>query len=144
MIQKKNKTFSAKQVGLLHGFKSGLEDVIAEQLKSEGIDPNYEKVKLPYRIEKTCTYSPDFPVTKKIIIETKGRFQTADRMKMLLVKAQYPELEFRFIFTNSRSRISKASKTTYGVWCEKNGFKYADKLIPNEWIQEIKEIIKNV
>lgn len=139
MIQKK---ISKEQAGLIHGYRSGLEDKVVDQLRSEGIDPKYEKVKLAYRVEKNCIYSPDFPLTPNLYIETKGRFQTADRMKMLLVKAQHPDIEFRFVFSNSRSRISKASKTTYGAWCDKNGFKYADKLIPQEWIQEIKEIIK--
>lgn len=132
------KNLTSKQVGLIQGFRSGLEEKIAEQLKSEGIDPKFETLKLPYRVEKTCTYTPDFPVGKHIIIETKGRFQTADRMKMLEVKKQYPEYDFRFVFTNSNSRISKASKTTYGKWCEKNGFKFADKTIPAEWIEDIK------
>jgi len=134
----KAKNMTAKQVGLVQGFRSGLEEKIAAQLKSEGIDPKFETLKLPYRVEKNCTYTPDFPVGKKIIIETKGRFQTADRMKMLMAQKQHPEYEFRFIFSNSNAKISKASNTTYGRWCEKNGFKYADKVIPQEWIKEIK------
>ena len=136
MAKKKNLT--SKQVGLLYGFRSGLEETIAQQLKANGIDPKFETIKLPYREEKNHTYTPDFPVGKRIIIETKGRFQTADRMKMLLVQKQHPEYEFRFVFSNSRAKISKVSNTTYGRWCEKNGFKYADKLIPQEWIDEIK------
>ncbi len=127
------------QVGLKYGFRSGLEEIIASQLKQNGIDPKFESVKLPFEEHKKRTYTPDFPVTSKIIIETKGRFQTADRMKMLEVKRQYPDIDFRFIFSNSKARISKASQTTYGKWCEKNGFKYADKLIPKEWIKEIQE-----
>ena len=140
MAKKKNLT--SKQVGLTYGFRSGLEEKIAQQLKENGIDPKFETIKLPYRVEKNCTYTPDFPVGKRIIIETKGRFQTADRMKMLLVQKQHPEYEFRFIFTNSKARISKVSMTTYGRWCEKNGFKYADKVIPQEWIDEIKGGLK--
>ena len=138
----KAKNMTSKQVGLTQGFRSGLEEKIAAQLKLAGINPCYESRKLPYRVEETHNYTPDFPVTKSLIIETKGRFQTADRMKMLKIKAQYPDIEFRFVFTNSKSRISKASQTTYARWCEKNGFKYADKLIPTEWIEEIKEILK--
>ena len=135
----KAKNMSSKQVGLTYGFRSGLEETIAAQLKAEGIDPKFESIKLPFEEHKKRTYTPDFPVTDRIIIETKGRFLTADRMKMLEVKKQYPHLEFRFIFNNSKARISKVSKTTYGKWCEKNGFKYADNKIPQEWIQEIKE-----
>ena len=133
----KAKKLTSKQVGLTYGFRSGLEETIAAQLKSAGIDPKFETLKLPYRVEKNHTYTPDFPVGKRIIIETKGRFQTADRMKMLEVKKQHPEYEFRFVFNNSNARISKVSATTYGKWCEKNGFKYADKVVPQEWIEEI-------
>lgn len=138
----KAKNMTSKQVGLAQGFRSGLEEKIDAQLKLAGINPCYESRKLPYRVEETHNYTPDFPVTKSLIIETKGRFQTADRMKMLKIKTQYPDIEFRFVFTNSKARISKASQTTYARWCEKNGFKYADKLIPTEWIEEIKEILK--
>jgi hypothetical protein len=138
MARAKHSTY--QQVGLKYGFRSGLEVQISQQLKSVGIDPKYETLKLPYRVEKSCTYTPDFPVSNKIIIETKGRFQTADRMKMLMIQKQYPDIEFRFIFDNSNSRISKASKTTYARWCEKNGFKYADKTVPIEWIEEIKKL----
>jgi len=131
------KKLTSKQVGLTYGFRSGLEETIAAQLNANGIDPKFETLKLPYRVEKNHTYTPDFPVGKRIIIETKGRFQTADRMKMLEVKKQHPEYEFRFIFNNSKAKISKVSATTYGKWCEKNGFKYADKVVPQEWIEEI-------
>ena len=138
----KAKNWTSKTVGLAYGFRSGLEEKIANQLKANDIDPKFETLKLPYRVEKNCTYTPDFPVGKKIIIETKGRFQTADRMKMLMVQKQHPEYEFRFVFSNSNARISKVSATTYGKWCEKNGFKFADKVIPQEWIEEIKKEIK--
>jgi hypothetical protein len=138
----KAKNLSATQVALVQGFRSGLEEKIAAQLSASGIDPKFETLKLPYRVEKNCTYTPDFPVGNKIIIETKGRFLTADRMKMLLVQKQYPQYEFRFVFNNSRAKISKVSNTTYGRWCEKNGFKYADKVIPQSWIDEIKGDLK--
>lgn len=131
-----------KQVGMLYGFRSGLEERIAKELLLAGIDPKFESVKLPFVEYKNRTYTPDFPITDTIIIETKGRFLTADRMKMLEVKRQYPDIDFRFIFSNSNAKISKVSQTTYGKWCEKNGFKYADKHIPLEWIIEIKEMIK--
>lgn len=138
----KAKHLSPEEVGRKLGFRSGLEKVVAAQLSACGIDPNYEKLKLKYRVEKNHTYTPDFPVTKGIVIETKGRFLTSDRMKMLLIKEQYPDIDFRFVFTNSKSRISKISKTTYGEWCNRNGFKYADKVVPLAWIEEIKNINK--
>jgi hypothetical protein len=52
------------------------------------------------------------------------------------VKKQHPELDIRFVFTSSKNKISKASKTSYADWCDKNGYKYADKFIPDEWFNE--------
>ena len=137
----KSKHLTAAQVGFMYGFRSGLEEKIATQLQESGINPNFESVKLPYEEYKNRTYTPDFPVCSNIIIETKGRFLTADRMKMLAVKKQYPDIDFRFIFSNSKQKISKVSNTTYAKWCENNGFKYADKFIPVEWINEIKGVL---
>lgn len=134
----KAKNMTSKQVGLAYGFRSGLEEKIAAQLKLAGIDPKFETLKLPFEEHKHRTYTPDFPVGKRIIIETKGRFQTNDRMKMLEVKKQYPEYEFRFVFSNANAKISKVSQTSYGRWCDNNGFKWANKTIPLEWIEEIK------
>jgi hypothetical protein len=37
------------------------------------------------------------------------------------------------------ARIGKKSKTTYALWCERNGFQYANKHIPSAWIEEIKD-----
>tara|TARA_Y100001937_G_scaffold73896_1_gene100578 strand:+ start:10209 stop:10583 length:375 start_codon:yes stop_codon:yes gene_type:complete len=124
-------------VGLKYGFRSGLEDSVAEQLKNSGVGFDYEETKLSYiKPEKNHTYTPDFYLPKQnIFIETKGLFTSADRQKMRLIKDQYSDLDIRFVFSNSRSKISKRSKTTYGMWCEKYGFLFADKLIPEEWLK---------
>lgn len=70
-----------------------------------------------------------------LVIETKGRFVTADRQKHLLIKEQHPLIEVRFVFQNSRQKISKKSKTTYADWCGKHGFVFADKVVPNGWLE---------
>jgi hypothetical protein len=122
---------------LKHGWRSGLEEVVAEQLRSGGTAFLYEPFGIPYtQPEKLRKFTPDFVLPNGIVVETKGRFVTADRQKHLLLKAQYPDLDLRFVFSNSRARISKQSKTTYAVWCESKGFLYADKRIPQEWIDE--------
>jgi len=95
----------------------------------------YEQFKIKYEVNEIRTYTPDFELPNGIIIESKGRFVAADRKKHLLVQKQYPSLDIRFVFSNSRAKISKGSKTTYAMWCEKNGFQYADKLIPKEWLE---------
>ena len=77
-------------------------------------------------------------------METKGNFNSADRKKHKLIKAQHPEYDIRFIFSNSKTRIGKKSQTTYGKWCDLFGFKYhciqsTKKNFPDNWLKEIKE-----
>jgi hypothetical protein len=122
--------------GLKHGYRSGLEDRIAEQLKSLSIPVEYEAFKITYEINESRKYTPDFRLPNGIIIESKGRFVTADRKKHLLIKKQHPRIDIRFVFSNSKAKIAKGSFTTYAEWCKANGFLYADKLIPQEWIDE--------
>jgi hypothetical protein len=134
MAKKVTKKNNSKWVAKKYGFKSGLEENISNQIASRGIEVKYESEKVAYIIPASeHTYNPDFKLPNGIIIETKGRFVIADRKKHLLVKQQHPELDIRFVFTNSKNKINKKSKTTYADWCEKNGFKYADKEIPEEW-----------
>jgi len=120
---------------LKHGYRSGLEDRISKQLKALSVPVKYEEFKIKYAINEVRTYTPDFELPNGIIIESKGRFVVADRKKHLLIKKQHPDLDIRFVFSNSRAKINKGSKTTYGMWCDKHGFLYADKLIPEEWIK---------
>lgn len=128
---------TAKQVAIKYGFRSGLEERIAEQLAELGVAFTYEKVKLKYiKPASSHVYTPDFQLPNGIIVESKGRFLAPDRQKHLLVKKHNPELDIRFVFSNSNARISKTSRTTYAMWCRKNGYQYADKLIPQEWIDE--------
>lgn len=123
--------------GLKHGYRSGLEDRISEQLNSLSVPFEYEKLKIEYEVNEVRKYTPDFELPNGIIVESKGRFVLEDRKKHLLVQKQRPDLDIRFVFSNSRSKIRKGSKTTYGMWCDKNGFLYADKLIPESWINEV-------
>jgi len=131
------KKVNSKWVARKYGFKSGLEENISQQIEGKGIVVQYESEKIPYIIPASeHTYNPDFRLPNGIIVETKGRFVAADRKKHQLVKQQHPDLDIRFVFSNSKNKISKNSKTTYGMWCEKNGYKYADKEIPEEWFLE--------
>jgi hypothetical protein len=128
---------SSKQVAIKHGWRSGLEERVAEQLDQLGVEYTYEKLKLKYiKPASEHVYTPDFVLPNGIIVETKGRFLAADRQKHILVKRHNPELDIRFVFSNSNAKISKASKTTYAMWCRKNGYKFSDKVIPEEWLNE--------
>lgn len=128
---------SSAQAGSLHGFRSGLETKNAKLLEQLNVKVEYENYSLQYsKPARQSKYTPDFILPNGIIIETKGRFLTADRQKHLLIKEQKPTLDVRFVFSNPRTRISKASATTYAKWCESKGFLYAAETIPLSWITE--------
>jgi hypothetical protein len=132
------KTTRKRTMATTRGYRSGLEDKISDQLKEAGVVFEYETFKIKYTVPETLhTYTPDFILPNGIIIESKGRFVVADRKKHLYVQKQHPDLDIRFVFSNSKAKISKGSKTTYADWCNKNGFLFADKLIPEEWINEV-------
>lgn len=138
MARFKSKKITVDKNGIKHGYRSGLENVIMEDIESNGIEPNYEAKKLEYiQPETKHIYTPDFCVSPHIVIETKGRWVVEDRMKMLLVIEQYPDIDFRMVFYNANQKIKKGSKTSYADWCDKHGIKWAHKAIPDEWYRDI-------
>ena len=131
------KTMSKRAVALKHGFRSGLEEDVAKMLTEAGIPFTYEETKIKYiKPASEHQYTPDFVLDNGIIVETKGRFLIADRKKHMLIKRQQPHLDIRFVFSNSKQKLNKGSYTTYAQWCVKNGFMYADKTIPENWLKE--------
>jgi hypothetical protein len=130
-------TRTSKSRALAEGYRSGLEEKVAAQLAALEVPATYEAYTLRYeRPAKVARYTPDFVLPNGVIIETKGRFVTADRQKHLHVKLAHPDLDVRFVFSNPNSKIGKKSETTYAMWCNKHGFQYAAKLIPPVWVEE--------
>lgn len=127
-------TSERRRHAIKNGYRSGLEDDIAKDLKDRGVEFEYEKLKVRWQLLENKTYTPDFKLPNGIIIESKGRFVQADRKKHLIIQDQHPFLDIRFVFSNSRSKLYKGAKSTYGDWCNKHGFLYADKRIPDEWL----------
>ena len=117
-----------------YGYRSGLEHNISIYLDTHKIKYDYECVKIEWEDLAYRTYTPDFILPNGVVIESKGRFVTADRKKHLKIKEQHPELDIRFVFSNSNSKLYKGAKSTYADWCKKHGFMYADKRIPDEWL----------
>ena len=131
-------------------FKSKLEEEFNNFLEQNKIAFAYENFTISYlKPARASRYTPDFSCPDKnnnysIIFETKGHFITADRQKHLFIKQQYPLMDIRFVFSNSKNRIGKKSQTTYAKWCELKGFKYhciasTGKFLPEAWIKEIKK-----
>jgi hypothetical protein len=111
-------------------FRSKFERDTALSLKSEGVDFEYETMRIQY--QKFCTYTPDFIFPNGVIIEAKGFFKPSDRTKHILI-SQQTDYDIRFLFMNAHQRLNKNSNTTYANWCDKNGFMWCHKKIPNEW-----------
>lgn len=134
-----------KARAIKEGYRSGLEELVAEQLASLGVPVSYEdpSSKIKYTLHEDKTYTPDFRLPNGIIIETKGRFVTADRKKHKLIREQHPEIDIRFVFSNPNQKIAKGSATTYAMWCEKLGFQYAKQKIPESWIKEAPRVARS-
>lgn len=142
MVTRKT-TSSTRANAIKHGWRSGLEEKVANALTEAGVPFTYEKTKVKYiKPASEHQYTPDFVLDNGIIIETKGRFLIADRKKHMLIKRQQPHLDIRFVFSNSSQKLNKGSRTTYAQWCVKNGFEYADKTIPEHWLRERRKSVK--
>jgi hypothetical protein len=128
-----------------YGYRSGFEHKISEQLEQQSIDPQYEKTVVKYIVPaRDSKYTVDFTLPNGILIETKGRWMPDDRKKHLLVKEQHPDLDIRIVFQSAKSKLRKGSKTTYADYCDKHGIMWAEKTIPQAWIDEENKADKKV
>jgi predicted nuclease of restriction endonuclease-like RecB superfamily len=125
-------------------YRSGFEAKVIKALNDLGITYEYETRKLNYIVPQSKhVYTPDIVLTKHderiMFIEVKGLFDAEDRKKHLYVRESNKDLDIRLLFQNSNAKIRKGSKTTYADWCNKNDFLYADKVIPQSWLDELKD-----
>lgn len=118
------------------GYRSGLEVAVARQLEEAGVSFEYEPFRIPFDVQETRHYKPDILLPNGILVELKGVMPTGDRKKHRLIKAQYPDLELRIVFSRPHMRISKQSQTTYAKWADSQGIKWADKFVPIAWSRE--------
>jgi hypothetical protein len=115
--------------------EGGLELKVGNELLAQGVPFSYGSYRFEY--SKPSIYKPDWVLLDNgIIVETKGWFPSEDRTKHKLVKASHPDLDIRFVFSRSASKIGKKSSTTYAMWCDRYGFIYADGSVPQAWIDE--------
>ncbi len=114
-------------------YRSGLERKVAEDLQKRGVDYQYEHERIPYVVARK--YLPDFQLPNGIYIEAKGFFKDEDCRKMKLLKAQYPDKEFRFLFQNKNTKV-QSKRFTNAQWCEKYDFLYCEGVVPDAWLEE--------
>ena len=126
----------ARRMAIKYGYRSGLEHQLSLYLDEHKVKYDYENIKIEWEDLAYRTYTPDFILYNGIIIETKGRFLAADRRKHVAIKKQHPKLDIRFVFTNSRAKLSKGAKSSYADRCIKHGFRYYDRIIPEDWLKE--------
>lgn len=138
--------------------RSKFERRLADSLEERGIPYGYETLQLEYytkvrggvcescgehkEIYQRHWYTPDFIIRhgsdetgtpSNLIVEAKGRFTASDRSKMKAVKEAHPELDIRMVFMGN-NKVHKNSDMRYGDWCDKYGFPWTLKEIPDEWI----------
>jgi len=114
-------------------YRSGLEEQVANLLDGLGVTYEYESTRVPYTIQHH--YCPDFILPNHVLLETKGYWDAADRRKIKAVKKDNPELDLRMVFQAPFNKISKKSKTTYAMWCDKHDIPWTSfHNIPIEWL----------
>ena len=117
-------------------YRSKFEIRLAADLGKKNVSFDYELSTFQYT-PKIRSYTPDFYLPDfKFYIEAKGRLTTNDRVKHLMIKEQWPDLDIRFIFACADNKIYRGSKTSYGAWCDKHNFLWAEGVVPLEWLNE--------
>ena len=127
------KVTSAKKKTKTSKYRSLLEERVAFDLNKRGIEFQYEHERIPYVVERK--YLPDFQLPNGIYIEAKGYFRNEDCRKMRLLKAQYPDKEFRFLFQNLNTKV-QSKRFTNQQWAEKYNFAYCEGRVPDAWLKE--------
>jgi Autographiviridae endonuclease I len=113
-----------------------LEWGVVKALNAAGADYAYEGHKFPYTIpEQHRTYLLDLALPNGIAIEVKGYLLRADRMKLLRVREGHPQLDLRLVVGRASARC-EGLKISIGEWCDKFGFMWAVKTIPEAWLRE--------
>lgn len=116
----------AYAAALKYGYRSGLELKAIDICKELVLECTYEEDKIKFvEPEKHRTYTPDLKI-RGTYWELKGRWLTADRLKHKLIREQHPDIRIVIVFQNSRTKITAASKTSYGDYATKIGVEWID------------------
>jgi hypothetical protein len=104
--------------------------------KTHPFKHKYEVDTLTY-VKKPGTYLPDFKIIKPdgsyLYIEVKGVLDIDTQTKMRAVKECNPDVVIAFLFQRN-NLVRKGGKMRYSDWCDKYGFPWAIKDIPERWL----------
>ena len=115
-------------------YRSTLEEDIGADLIKLGFETSYEKDKFQYVLPPR-RYTPDFRVGD-FFIEVKGWFPSKERTKLLAVMKSNPGLPLFIALQSPHQRLSKNSKTSVAMWCEKHGIPWCPTPIPAEFLRQ--------
>jgi hypothetical protein len=107
--------------GRSDGKRSREENVVEEALGGLPTPFVYESAKLPFSLHRT--YTPDFSA-EGIHVEVKGWWPPEDRAKLKAVRLANPNDIILVVLIRPELTISKGSKTTYAMWCDKWGINW--------------------
>ena len=139
-----------------HPYKSALEKKVAGRL---GKEYEYEPTESKVKYSVPHVYSPDFvnPSMPSVIFEVKGYFRTsAEASKYVHIKANNPEVELVFIFSNVMKKAYPGCRPrkdgtvlTLAEWAKKNEFLYYQEAglpdailegkVTKEWVAKQRE-----
>ena len=140
---------SPRRLSRFMAHRSGFEKKIEAQLKEAKVEYKYESESIEWlrkiskgrcagcgsdEVFQRCTYTPDFVLGNGVWIESKGYLDGPDRTKLRSIRAQFPKLDLRLVFQRDNVIPGTKNKTRYSEWAEKNGFKWALKVVPKSWL----------
>ena len=131
MLEKFNRVRRRRKPG---EFRSNLEEKISKDLTKLGLDPQYEVDRFRY-ILPAKKYTPDFKCGD-FYIEVKGYWPSSERTKFLSVVIHNPDLPIFVALQRPFMAISKTSKTSYALWCQKHGIRWCPTPIPKEFLMQ--------
>ncbi|MHC4698986.1 MAG: hypothetical protein ACYTFQ_00265 [Planctomycetota bacterium] len=119
-------------------FRSQAEAAVAEDLTFRGVMWEYESERVFYEIPHT--YTPDFVLPEEetitgepIYVEHKGWLRAEDKRKLLAVRTDNPGMDLRILL--QRGETAKGKPTADAKWCNRQGFKWAHRRVPDSWLR---------
>ena len=135
--------------GRVHLYKgkkmaSHSEVVFAQTCDSLNIPWQYEPESFEW-VPPLAMYTPDFKIECEdgsyFWIEYKGYLRDKEKTKMREIRKQRPDLNIRFVFEDALKPVAGArkrkdgTKQSHAEWAIKNGYRWANKFIPMEWLK---------